>query len=140
VVAAAVETLVSWSATRAQPIARAALAALALAFAAQARHSLAFGSLEPWIERTRRMEAFYGELASRLNAAPPGSLVPCPDLPATIDTPPGPGYYDNVRDVTPTTIRAFAELAFPDLSLRLRPSDQAHVRDPDEIVLVHPEF
>ena len=140
VLAAAVEALALWSATRARPIARAALAALVLAVGWQARHSIAFGSLEPWIERTRRMDAFYGELETRLAAAPPGTLVPCPDLPATVDTPPGPGYYDNVRDVTPTTIRAFVDLAFPGLSLRMRPSDQARVRSPDEIVLVHPEF
>jgi hypothetical protein len=119
----------------------AALVALAACFGWQARHSLAFGSLEPWRERTRRMDAFYRELSARLaEPGARGSLVHCPELPETIDTPPGPGYFDNVRDVTPTTIRAFAALAFPELVVRLRPLDQARVRDPGVVVLVHPGF
>jgi hypothetical protein len=65
VLAGAVEALALWSATRARPIARAALAALVLAVGWQARHSVAFGSLE-------RAHAAHGRLLRRARGAPSG--------------------------------------------------------------------
>ena len=126
---------------RLRKLAVAALVAIALSLGWQSRYTVAFGPMDDWTERSRIMRAFYGELDALLATAEPGMVVICPDLPDKIETPPGPGHYDNVRDVTKTTVRAWCWLHYPELKARLRPDKRTRTREgADWILLVHPTF
>lgn len=137
----------AWRARGERPLAaRAAglgLVALALSLGWQARFGVVLGDLRPLRERTRRIEAFYGELERRIETFGPGIAIAVPELPSRIETPPGPGYYDNVRDVTKTTVRAWAAVRLPGERVRMKPSAERAgpaERYPDDYLLVHPDF
>ena len=91
-----------------------------------------------WRVRTAALERFHAELARRIEAAGPGSVVECPPPPAKGERPSERPFIVQLDAVPLPALRSWAELTFPDLRIRFVPPDRARVRRADTVVVALP--
>lgn len=121
-------------------VAVASLIMLTVAVVWQSSHSPAFRTYDEWERATLASEAYLEATRARIAGAAPGTIVDTPPVPYSIKTP-GVQRFWGVAILADYSVQAWADLAFPDLKVRVHHAKEAPVvPGPDEIVLRIPSY